>query len=63
MTDADVRAIDLHDKIVAGQIRARAFPSYADRDFAGTGAIRCELCGHPVRDHKIGPCPEWVGRQ
>jgi hypothetical protein len=60
MTDADVRAIELHDKIVAGQIRARALDSYADRGFAGTGVIPCKLCGRPCRDHKltdpIGTC-------
>jgi hypothetical protein len=48
---------------VEAQLRARAVDTYGDREFAGLGVIRCTLCGRPCRDHRIGPCPEWVGRR
>jgi hypothetical protein len=24
---------------------------------SGVGVVRCVLCGEPVREHEIGPCP------
>lgn len=36
-------------------------PNYGDNEFAGKGVIKCDACGEPLRDHRIGPCPALAG--
>jgi len=31
---------------------------HVPNDYPGNGTIKCGICGDPVVEHKIGPCPK-----
>ncbi len=37
----------------------RLSPPSDESTFPGAGVIRCQICGQPVVEHRIGACPEW----
>lgn len=61
--------VEDHHRLAERELRSQAIkaaqarPTYADQSFSGRGILRCAICGKPCRDHAIGPCPEWEGRQ